>query len=86
MKRVSPPVRRLLLQDGNADMKQENVETIKHVADGVAAVTAIGTVMQFLPAVAALFTIVWTGMRITEMIAGKPFAELIRRKKDAIDE
>ena len=63
-------------------MKQENVETIKHVADGVAAVTAIGTVMQILPAVAALFTIVWTGMRITEMVAGKPFAEIIRKKKD----
>ena len=67
-------------------MKQENVETIKHVADGVAAVTAIGTLMQLLPSVAALFTIVWTGMRITEMVAGKPFAELIRRKKNAIDE
>ena len=68
-------------------MKQENVETIKHVADGVAAVTAIGTLMQLLPSVAALFTIVWTGMRITEMVAGKPFAEIIRRKKadDAID-
>jgi hypothetical protein len=67
-------------------MKQENVETIKHVADGVAAVTAIGTLMQLLPSVAALFTIVWTGMRITEMVAGKPFAEIIRRKKDdAVD-
>ena len=64
-------------------MKQENVETIKHVVDGVAAVTAIGALMQLLPSVAALFTIVWTGMRITEMVAGKPFAELIRRKKDA---
>ena len=74
------------MQDGSANMKQENVETITHVADGIAAVTAIGTVMQLLPAVAALFTIVWTGMRITEMIAGKPFAELIRRKKDAINE
>ena len=68
-------------------MKQENVETIKHVADGVAAVTAIGTLMQLLPSVAALFTIVWTGMRITEMVAGKPFADIIRRKKadNAID-
>ena len=66
-------------------MKQENVETIKHVADGVAAVTAIGTLMQLLPSVAALFTIVWTGMRITEMVAGKPFADIIRRKKDASD-
>jgi len=74
------------LQGGNVDMKQENVETIKHVADGVAAVTAIGTLMQLLPSVAALFTIVWTGMRITEMVAGKPFAELIRRKKDAVNE
>ena len=67
-------------------MKQENVETIKHVADGVAAVTAVGTMMQLLPAVAALFTIVWTGMRIIEMVAGKPFAEIIRRKKDASEE
>jgi hypothetical protein len=74
------------LQDGNADMKQENVETVKHIADGVAVVTAVGTLMQLLPAVAALFTIVWTGMRITEMIAGKPFAELIRRKKNADNE
>ncbi len=69
------------MQGGNVDMKQENVETIKHVADGVAAVTAVGTLLQLLPAVAALFTIVWTGMRIVEMIAGKPFAEIIRRKK-----
>lgn len=64
-------------------MNQDNTETIKHVADGVATITAIGTLMQLLPAIAALFTIVWTGMRIVEMIAGKPFAELIRRKKDA---
>ncbi len=74
------------MQGGNVDMKQENVETVKHIADGVAVVTAVGTMMQLLPSVAALFTIVWTGMRITEMIAGKPFAELIRRKKDAVDE
>jgi hypothetical protein len=67
-------------------MNQEKVETIKHVADGVAAVTAVGTMMQLLPAVAALFTIVWTGMRIAEMIAGKPFAKLISRKKDASQE
>ena len=68
-------------------MNQETIETAKHVADGVAAVTAIGTVMQLLPAVAALFTIVWTGMRIVEMIVGKPFSKIIRRKKsDASNE
>ena len=67
-------------------MNQENVETLKNVADGVAAVTAIGTLMQLLPAVAALFTIVWTGMRIAEMITGKKFHELLKRKKDAVDQ
>jgi hypothetical protein len=63
-------------------MNQENVEVVKHVADGVAAVTAIGTLMQMLPAFAAMFTIVWTGMRIAEMITGKKFHELLKRKKD----
>ena len=63
-------------------MSQENVEVVKHVADGVAAVTAIGTLMQMLPAFAAMFTIVWTGMRIAEMITGKKFHELLKRKKD----
>jgi hypothetical protein len=38
--------------------------------------------MQMLPAFAALFTIVWTGMRIAEMITGKKFHELLKRKKD----
>jgi hypothetical protein len=62
-------------------MKQENVELAKQVGDGLSVVTAIGTLVQLLPAVAALFTIIWTGMRIAEMVAGKPFAEIIRRKK-----
>ncbi len=62
-------------------MKQENVELAKQIGDGLSVVTAIGTLVQVLPSVAALFTIIWTGMRIAEMIAGKPFAEIIRRKK-----
>ena len=62
-------------------MKQENVELAKQVGDGLSVVTAIGTLVQLLPSVAALFTIIWTGMRIAEMVAGKPFAEIIRRKK-----
>ncbi len=62
-------------------MKQENVELAKQVGDGLSVVTAIGTLVQLLPSVAALFTIIWTGMRIAEMVAGKTFAEIIRRKK-----
>lgn len=62
-------------------MKPENVEVAKQLGDGLSVVTAIGTLVQVLPSIAALFTIVWTGMRIAEMIAGKSFSEIIRRKK-----
>ena len=58
-------------------------DTAKAVADGAAVLTTVGVMATWLPPLASLFTIVWTGMRITEMIAGKPFAQLIRRKKDA---
>lgn len=68
-------------------MKPENAELLKQIGDGVSIVTAVATLAEVLPAVAALFTIVWTGMRIVEMIAGKPFADIIRRKKkDAVDQ
>jgi hypothetical protein len=62
-------------------MKPENVEVVKQIGDGLSVVTAIGTLVQLLPSVAALFTIIWTGMRIAEMVAGKPFSEIVRRKK-----
>ena len=62
-------------------MKHENVELIKQVGDGLSVVTAVGTLMQLLPSVAALFTIVWTGMRIAEMVTGKEFSVLIGWKK-----
>lgn len=48
-------------------MSQHSTETIKHVADGVSIVTVIGTLAEILPAIAALFTIVWTGFRIYEL-------------------
>jgi hypothetical protein len=41
-------------------------ETVKHIADGLSVVTVVGTLAGILPAVAALFTIVWTGIRIYE--------------------
>ena len=45
---------------GNTD------ETVKHIADGLSVVTVVGTLAGILPAVAALFTIIWTGIRIYE--------------------
>ena len=61
----------------------EHHTTVKTVLDGAAIATTLGTFMQILPAVAAGLSIVWTLMRIIEMISGKPVAELIRRKKRA---
>ena len=66
---------------GWCEMKAENAEIVKQIGDGLSVITAVATLVEMLPSVAALFTITWTGMRIAEMIAGKPFAELIRRKK-----
>lgn len=41
-------------------------ETTKHVADGGAALIAIGTLAQVLPSIAALLTILWLAIRIWE--------------------
>jgi hypothetical protein len=41
-------------------------ETGKHVGDAVSIVTVVGTLAQVLPSLAAIFTIIWTGIRILE--------------------
>ena len=41
-------------------------ESTKHVLDFASIFTAVGTVLQWLPYLAAIFTIVWTGIRIYE--------------------
>lgn len=41
-------------------------ETAKTAVDALSIVTVVGTLMEVLPAVAALFTIIWTGIRIYE--------------------
>lgn len=47
-------------------MAQHSVEGIKHVTDAVSIVTVIGTLAEILPALAALFSIVWSCFRIYE--------------------
>lgn len=39
---------------------------IKHAVDGASIITMLGALMEWLPGVAALFTIIWTGIRIWE--------------------
>jgi hypothetical protein len=53
--------------------------------DIVSVVAAIGSFLQLLTPVFGLIGAVWTLMRIAEMVSGKPFAELIRRKKSSAE-
>lgn len=41
-------------------------EGVKVVGDALSVATVIGTLAQWLPSIAALFTIIWTGFRIYE--------------------
>lgn len=47
-------------------MAADPAETGKALVDVLSIVTVIGTIAQVLPAIAAIFTIVWTGIRIWE--------------------
>ena len=47
-------------------MKQDSVETIKNVGDVISVFTVVGALVEMLPSIAALFTIIWTGLRIYE--------------------
>jgi len=46
-------------------------EHTKHVLDTVSGVTAFGAIMKFLPAIAAVLSIVWYCIRIYEWINSK---------------
>lgn len=63
----------------------EHHETAKQLVDGLSLLTVIGTLMEMLPSVSALLSIVWVGIRIweTDTVQG-----LVKRKKDkdALDE
>lgn len=41
-------------------------ESLKHLLDGVSVLATVGSLIEMLPSIAALFTIVWTGIRIYE--------------------
>lgn len=49
-------------------------EQVKVVGDVISVSTVVATLAGWLPYVAALFTVLWTMMRMHEMITGKPFS------------
>ena len=54
-------------------------EHTKHAIDLLSVTTVLGTLVEWLPSIAALLSIIWTSLRIWEMITGKSISE--RRKK-----
>ena len=65
-------------------MKHELSETSKHVVDALSVVTVLGTLVEMLPSIAALFTIVWTSIRIWETDTVRGLTG--RGKQNAVDE
>ena len=63
-------------------MKDHLNESTKHILDGLSLITVLGTLMSWLPAVAALLSIIWTALRIYE---SKTVQKLLG-KKDAVNE
>ncbi len=59
----------------------QNSDTVKNALDIVSVVATIGSFLELLTPVFGLIGAIWTLMRIAEMVSGKTFAELIRRKK-----
>ena len=47
-------------------MSDATSETVKHAVDALSIVTVVGTLVNILPSIAAIFTIVWTAIRIYE--------------------
>jgi hypothetical protein len=60
-------------------MNQHDQETVKHMIDGASILTVIGTLVEFLPAVSALLSIVWVAIRIYET---DTVQKLVNRKGD----
>lgn len=47
-------------------MTDQTHETAKHILDGASLLTVVGTLVEFLPAVSAVLSIVWMLIRIYE--------------------
>jgi hypothetical protein len=58
-------------------------EGSKHLIDLLSVTTVLGTLMGILPSIAAVFTIVWTAIRIYETKTVKELLGKIKENNDA---
>ena len=56
-------------------------EVVKNTLDILSVFATIGSFLQLFTPVFGLIGAIWTLMRIAEMVTGKPFSEIIKRKK-----
>ncbi len=61
-------------------------ETTKTMVDAASVATMLGTLGSILPPLAALFTIVWTGIRIYETETVQNLVKKIAEGKDQSDD
>ena len=57
-------------------------EATKHAVDALSVLTVLGTLMEALPAIAALFTIIWTSIRIWETKTVQGWVNTLRGKNN----
>ena len=60
-------------------VQHNDPELAKQIVDALSIATLIGSLVKVLPAIDALFTIIWTGIRIYE---SDTVQLLIKRRKD----
>lgn len=53
-------------------MTHELNESVRHGLDAAAAIVAIGTIAQWLPPIAALFSIIWLAIQIFDRFKHGP--------------
>lgn len=58
---------------------QQQQETLKHIGDALSVGTVIATLAAWLPPLAALFTIIWTAIRIYETKTVQKFINRFRK-------
>jgi len=56
-------------------------ENVKHAVDAASAGVVVGALMEWLPPLAAAFTIIWTGIRIYETKTVRHLCRRIRYGK-----
>lgn len=62
-------------------MTPEHAETAKSLGDALSITVAVGTLVNLLPSIAALLTIIWTVIRIIETDTVRGLIARFRRKQ-----